>query len=309
MAVAGKAAAELTKLISQGPELLPALRQQQQVAVALTKSKPHQHHKRSKGSSSSSRAKDLAVADDAGLLQQAWLNVFMTPLEDFDAWIVLKKEGVPFGDRCLDLQQQRLKQHLQKLREATNITTTSGSMGAAAAGAEEDGGRKKRKARSNGAEGSGGLAGGLDLAPKQARAVLRAFPQQVLATQPTEQLLPELLVGFDPVKCYMDMLTERYGHLAVFCCDSAAGFGAVGVKWRPEAFLPQQLRPALAHGFLEIGVTAGAADVSCRKKGGRGSANAAGSSHVGQVVPNLPQVLLEMHLMGLGLVQEVLLSA
>jgi U3 small nucleolar RNA-associated protein 22 len=300
VAVAGKAAAALTNLISQGPELLPALRQQQQEDAAAT-AKAHQHHKKRKGCSSRGVA---AVADDQELLQLAWLEPFMTPLGDFDAWIVLRKEAVPFGERSLPLQQQRLKQHLQQLRAAN--ANVWGEVAAAAGGVA---GGKKRKAGGSGAEGSREEAlGGLQIAPKQARAVLRAFPQQVIATQPTEQLLPELLVGFDPVKRYVDMLTERYGHLGVFCCDSASGFGAVGVKWRPEAFLPQQLHPAVAHGVIEIGLTGAVVLRDGATKTGS-SSRAARGSIVGLVVPNIPQVLMEMQLMGLGLVQEVLLSA
>lgn len=114
---------------------------------------------------------------------------------------------------------------------------------------------------------------------------------QVVATKPTEMLLPELLVGFNPIPHYITLLEERFSHLATFCSDSVGGFSAVGVKWHPEAFLPSQLQPATAHSMMELGLTV----------------SAPGSSHVSMVVPNACQISHELRQLGLGLVQEVLL--
>ena len=115
-------------------------------------------------------------------------------------------------------------------------------------------------------------------AAKSARAVLRAFPARVLATQATASLVPELLVGFDPVARYVALLEERFGHLAVFCADAAGGYPAVGVKWLATAFVPAPVRPVVAHCVVEVAP--------------------------GLVVPNVPQVLLEMQQLGEGLVQD-----
>jgi U3 small nucleolar RNA-associated protein 22 len=56
----------------------------------------------------------------------------------------------------------------------------------------------------------------------------------------------ELLVGFDPVPLYIDLLEQRLGSVAVFCADYVGG-AVVGVKWRRAAFAPAPLRPETAH--------------------------------------------------------------
>ncbi len=180
-----------------------------------------------------------------------WGALFAAPLDDFDAWLVAGRDALPHADRALPGAAQRLSKHLQR---------------------RAPGGAQRKRGR------GGGDAGGAPAA-KSARAVLRAFPSSVVASQPTAQLVPELLVGFDPVAHYVALLEERFGHLAVFCADAVGGFPAVGVKWLPAAFVPSPLRPALAHCMVEAGP--------------------------GLVVPNLPQVLQDMHLLGEGLVQEV----
>jgi hypothetical protein len=126
---------------------------------------------------------------------------------------------------------------------------------------------------------------------------------QVLLTKPADKLRAELLVGFDPVKMYLSLLTQRYGHLAQFCADSSSGFPAIGIKWQPSAFLPAPLRPNLAHGQMEVCVTSAGAAAAAGKGAGKGGK---GSVSRGLVVPNLPQVLCEAAEMGLGLVEEIL---
>jgi U3 small nucleolar RNA-associated protein 22 len=190
-----------------------------------------------------------AAADD-------WGALFSAPLANFDAWLLLRRESLPYAGRALPGAAQRLARHLER-----------------AALAAAGGARKRGRGRGSGS--------GAESAPaaKAARAVLRAFPARVVASQPTEALLPELLVGFDPVGRFVALLEERFGHLAAFCADAAGGYPAIGVKWLPPAFVPAPLRPALAHAVVEAGG--------------------------GLIVPNLPQVLQEMHLLGDGLVQEV----
>lgn len=188
--------------------------------------------------------------DSAG---DSWGSLFSPPLEDFDAWLLLSKDALPGSDRTLAGEAQRLTKYLEH-RAPDHGRTSS---------------RKRAHA-----------AAGIAPAAKSARAVLRGFPQRVLATQPTEQLLPELLVGFDPVGRYLSLLEERFGHMAVFCADAAGAYPAVGVKWLPAAFVPAPLRPSSVHCVVEV--------------------------EPGLVVPNLPQVLQEMHLLGEGLVQDVI---
>lgn len=113
--------------------------------------------------------------------------------------------------------------------------------------------------------------------------MLRAFPEQLVASRPPSQLAAELLVGFDPLARLLGALEGRFGHLAAFCAD-AHGLPAVGVRWRPEAFAPAPLRVGVAHATL---VSAGG--------GG------------GLVVPHTAQVVAEMQQMGAGLVEAVVL--
>jgi len=192
-----------------------------------------------------------------------WGALFTAPLEDFDCWLLMRRDALPNADRVLPGTNQGLIRFVQR-----HSQQCGGGAGGGGGGAQE-----RKRTRGSGRDAAAAPAS------KSARAVLRAFPARVVATQPTQQLVPELLVGFDPVSAYVQHLEERFGHLAVFCADAAGGFPAVGVKWLPAAFLPTPLRPAVAHCMMEAGP--------------------------GLVVPNLPQVLKEMHLLGEGLLQDV----
>lgn len=198
-------------------------------------------------------AEQLAALQEGGGDGEAagasWGGLFAAPLHDFDAWVLLRREALPHADRALPGEAARLAKHVAR-----------------------SGGARRKRGHGDGGDGAAPVA-------KSARAVLRAFPASVLASQPTEALLPELLVGFDPVTRYVAALEERFGHLAVFCADADGGFPAVGIKWLPQAFVPAPVRPALAHCVVEVGPGLG--------------------------VPNLPQVLHEVHLLGEGLVQDV----
>ncbi|GBF96319.1 hypothetical protein Rsub_09389 [Raphidocelis subcapitata] len=158
---------------------------------------------------------------------------------------------MPSADRALPGAASRLSKHLERAAPSAAASRKRGRSGA---------------------------GGGDAPAEKAARAVLRAFPSRVLASQPTASLVPELLVGFEPVGRYVAALSERFGHIADFCADPAGGFPAVGVRWRPAAFVPTPLRPATAHAVVEVAP--------------------------GLVLPNLPQALAEMELLGQGLVAQ-----
>ena len=182
-----------------------------------------------------------------------WAALFRPPLDDFDAWLLLRRDALPHADRALPGAAQRLLKHIE--RRAPHHAAAGG------------GGRKRA------------LGAAADApAAKAARAVLRAFPAGVVASQPTELLAKELLVGVDPVARFVALLEERFGHLAAFCADAEGGFPAVGVKWLPAAFVPAPPRPATAHCCAEVAP--------------------------GLVAPSLPQVLAEMHALGRGLVRD-----
>ncbi len=142
---------------------------------------------------------------------------------------------------------------------------------------------------------SDALEGPLEPPPKRARAFLRAFPDKVLAAKASGKLAGELLVGFDPVARLLAELQASYGSLAMFCSDSYGG-RLVGVKWRPDAFLPQPLRLNTAHTALPCVLTRG------EQQGGEG-----GKGQQQLCVPNVFAVLAEMRDLGEGLVDDVVM--
>lgn len=61
-------------------------------------------------------------------------------------------------------------------------------------------------------------------------------------------------IGFKPVDMYVEMLEERYMKVALFCYDALGG-DVIGVRWIPEAFLPQPLDPLNSAGHVPLGQT------------------------------------------------------
>jgi hypothetical protein len=341
VALARAAATTLSQLLLMGPDA-PAAQQQ----LALLKQQQQKEQQQAAGgaangshSSKKKRAAEqqLFAADAPSLctlemqaLGDAWRLLSAPALASFDAWLVLRREALPFADRADPLALQQLQVLLAKRQRQQRRLAA-----AAAAGGSQKGSSKQQQPGSSTLQ---SLLGGGVLkcdAPKNARAILRTIPEQVgwwavgepallpwrvtsgwceycctcchpppclvqvLLSKPADKLRHELLVGFDPVKHYLSLATARYGHLAAFCGDSGSGFAAIGIKWLPAAFMPAPLRPALAHGRLEVGVTAGAAGGGGKKGGGGGSR--------GLLVPNLTQVLSELAELGLGLVDQVVL--
>jgi U3 small nucleolar RNA-associated protein 22 len=74
------------------------------------------------------------------------------------------------------------------------------------------------------------------------------FPE-LLVQKARLTLQPELLVGFDPALRLVEELRGRYGHVAEFCLGGALE-RLVGIKWRPQAFVPGPLRVPTAHCML-----------------------------------------------------------
>ena len=91
-------------------------------------------------------------------------------------------------------------------------------------------------------------------------------------------------VGQDPITALVGELEAAYGSLALFFCDKHGG-RAVGVKWRPSAFLPAPLRAATAqHRTL---IAHGAA------------------SEAAWALPNVAEALAGMAQLGGGLIKAV----
>lgn len=56
--------------------------------------------------------------------------------------------------------------------------------------------------------------------PKRARAFLCAFPEATTSGRRPASLLPELLVGFDPLMPLLHAIEARYGHLLTLCAGT-----------------------------------------------------------------------------------------
>lgn len=220
-----------------------------------------------------------------------WLSLFCTPLHDFDALVVLRPEALPLAVQALPAMTAQLEGLL------------------AAAGC---GGKKRKKGGANTAAAAAAAAAAplppppphvltqLVVSaegppPKRCRAILRAFPDSVVATQGLAKLRRELLVGFDPLALFLRKCAERFGHLGTFCADAHGG-RVVAVKWDPAAFAPAPLQVATAHTSLPCQFTAGA-----------GGAASLQQQQAVMAVPNVVQVLHEMAAIGEGLTAQVLL--
>ncbi|WIA14624.1 hypothetical protein OEZ85_003130 [Tetradesmus obliquus] len=319
---------QLSQLLLSGPDAPLAqqqLQQLQQQQRRLAAKKLKQTHTDNAASPEQQQQRDEMAA-----LARAWRSVCGPNLAGFDAWVLLRPEALPFAGRGDPLAAAQLQQQLKAQRRRCEAILQSATEAAEAA-ADGQAAQKKRKhndgenqaaavngvgSGSSGSSGSGAhgalgalLAAGLGLveAPKASRAVLRSIPEQLLLTKSADKLRSELLVGFDPVSLFLNLCCERYGHLATFCADPSGGFGAIGIKWKPEAFLPAPLRPNHAHGMLAIGATAAGTAAAAAGGKQKGAGVVRRGQHVGLVVPNVCQVLGEVAEMGLGLVQQVVL--
>jgi hypothetical protein len=193
--------------------------------------------------------------------QEAALAALFAPdLSDFDLLIQLRKEALPQAGRALQIPG-----------------TSSSSR------------HSSKRSRSTAASDElSELLTQVVPPPKRARAVLRAFPEHIVASKPQDKLASELLVGFDPVKHYVRLLETRYGHLATFCADYHGG-AAIGVRWRPGAFVPQQARKAADDTCLHSAMQCPVSTVS----------------KVAVAVPNVVAVVAEMAQLGVGIVADV----
>lgn len=122
------------------------------------------------------------------------------------------------------------------------------------------------------------------LASKNARSILSAIPKKVVSGTSAKVLRKELLVGLDPLKNFVDVLTGSLGHVAVFCCDALGG-DTIGIKWRPQAFLPAAFSADVAHVAMPL----------------------AASGQPSVCVPDILAILSEVHALGEGLMQDIIL--
>eukprot|EP00798_Chlamydomonas_sp_ICE-L_P031575 gene31575-6769_t len=214
-------------------------------------------------------AEDEAMTD-------AFLSVFVTPLEDYDCLLLLALEALPQAGRILPLLHPLLQRHVE---DEVSLAQQ---------------GKKKRKRGAAYRPAllfqqpdalSEVLAEGPDPAPKRARAFLSAFPEQVVSSHGPNKLRQELLIGFDPIQNLLDTLESRFGHIAIFCADLHGGVPAIAVKWSAKAFISAQSRVPTYHTALPCMLTASEDPVT---------------------VPNICSILVEMRTLGEGLVSDAM---
>lgn len=125
-------------------------------------------------------------------------SIFVTPLEDFDALFILRPEGLPYPDR-------------------------------AAPGSALPGGH----ANNGDGDDLGSDDDGL-LSHKKAVARLHSIPQGILQKKNPMKLRKELLIGFDPVRLFMQHIQQQCEGVATILVDMFGGH-AIGVKWDAKA--------------------------------------------------------------------------
>lgn len=128
---------------------------------------------------------------------------------------------------------------------------------------------------------------------------------EVVRERGAKRLRRELLVGFDPVPLYVALLEEHFGHLAAFFYDGCGG-RAVGIRWHTATSLPTTFSPATAHTAKPADSSNVEAPALLQPGATSRKQQTAGRKRLA-VVADLPAALAQMHALGAGLVQDVLL--
>ena len=110
-----------------------------------------------------------------------------------------------------------------------------------------------------------------------------------------ERSVPE--VGVDPVGLFVAALRAKYGHLALFLRDACGG-SAVGVAWRPDAFIPQPFRVANVQSTLVLSEYDPPSANSSAAKRRRTEPQA-------HVLPNIADIIADFSVLGDGVVRSV----
>ncbi|GIL57828.1 hypothetical protein Vafri_13058 [Volvox africanus] len=266
-------------------------------------------------------------------LASEWQGLFATPAVDFDAFLLLRKEALPHVDMAIlpttHAQSSRPPHgngahhpyrprcikglHEEDVMDAAVALAAlllppgaavwdllyGGGVGCGVSVAQQsDAPATGPDALSYALED----VGPVEPPPKRARAFLTCFPDKVVVAKGAAKLQPELLIGFDPVGRLVSELSIHFGHLATFCVDGLGG-RLVGVRWRPDAFLPLPLRLNSAHTALPLLLT----DAAVTGNGAEGAKKRGMGEVQGLCVPNVFAVLQESKEMGLGLVEDWLI--
>jgi hypothetical protein len=106
----------------------------------------------------------------------------------------------------------------------------------------------------------------------------------------------QLLVGFDPIREYVEKLKKRYGHVCVFFISDLYRDGCVCVC-RPQAFLPSTFAVLETKGKIAVKSVREETHTHTHTQGGGGG--------VPFLLPNVAEMVSEMKRMGEVVVEEV----
>jgi U3 small nucleolar RNA-associated protein 22 len=107
----------------------------------------------------------------------------------------------------------------------------------------------------------------------------------------------QLYIGFEPVHELVKELQARYGHLALFMYNSMAA-NAIGIVWRPSAYTQSTFNAMNSRYCMPVAVDSDSGTSSSNSSSG---VLAKGT----QVVPNVTQILAEIHALGSDMIESI----
>eukprot|EP00003_Mantamonas_plastica_P025625 TRINITY_DN506_c0_g1_i7.p1 TRINITY_DN506_c0_g1~~TRINITY_DN506_c0_g1_i7.p1 ORF type:complete len:967 (+),score=365.77 TRINITY_DN506_c0_g1_i7:130-3030(+) len=108
-------------------------------------------------------------------------------------------------------------------------------------------------------------------------------------------MLPDVLVGLDPVQCYISDLQMRFGEFALFFYNETCPH-TVYVSWKPKAFVAQPFKLVQSSYRFPVDVDMGS-----------GSSSSSSSNKIqSATVPNIFEIVAEFKAVGEGLVDQVM---
>lgn len=112
----------------------------------------------------------------------------------------------------------------------------------------------------------------------QNEVVVSHIPPELLERFSMKQIMTQLLIGFDPVLRFLELLNQNFGFVGIFCHDRFGGDKII-VRWKPE-----NLGPIEDPDFSELAYW-------CHTEAG--------------FVPDIPSILQDIQNIGSGLVESI----
>lgn len=112
----------------------------------------------------------------------------------------------------------------------------------------------------------------------QNEVVVSHIPLELIERFSKKQIKTQLLIGFDPVLRFLDLLNQNFGFVGIFCCDRFGG-DKIMVRWKPENLSPTE-EPDFSELAYWYHTEAG-------------------------FIPDLPSILQDIQNLGSGLVESV----